>query len=158
MKSFTEQLQSYQQQHTNHLNRLLHYIGIPAILFSILMLLNWVSIDIARTWIIPFSWFFVLGGLIYYFMLNVRLALLMTVIIIPITFLAAFVARPTPILFSMILFLVLFIGGLGLLFTGHYLEKNKSGFMQSLMRLSIAPLFLLLEILDKLKLSRFFVA
>ncbi len=157
MKNFNEQLQTYKQQHTNHLNRLLHYIGIPAILFSILMLLNWISLDIARTWIIPFSWFLILGGLVYYYLLNVRLAMLMTVIIIPITFIAILIARPTPTMFSSVLFLILFVGGWILQFAGHYFEKSKPAFLQSLTQLLIAPLFLVLELLALFKLDQYVI-
>ena len=157
MKDFNAQLLVYKQHHTNPMNRLMHYIGIPAIIFSTLMLLNWISLDIARTWIIPFSWFLVIAGLVYYYLLNIRLALLMTVIMIPLTMLAIWIARPTPTLFSSILFFILFLGGWILQFVGHYFEKTKPAFLDSIIQLLIAPLFLLLELLRALKLTKFFI-
>lgn len=157
MKSFGEQLFTYKQQHSNALNRLLHYIGIPAIVFSLLMLLNWLSIDIARTWVIPFSWFLLLGALVYYFFLNVRVALLTTVIMIPITYLAIWIAQPTPTLFSSTVCLVLFFGGWILQFTGHFFEKSRPAFLQSITQLLIGPLFIIVEILTALKIDHYFI-
>ena len=72
MKSLAEQLTVYQQQHKNKINLLTHYIGIPMIIFSLLMLFNWISIDIATRWQISFSWIFLIATLVYYFFLNVR--------------------------------------------------------------------------------------
>lgn len=157
MHSLSEVLTVYKQQHKNHLNRIFHYIGIPAVVFSLLMLLNWISIDIARVWVIPFSWFLLIGALVYYYMLNVRLALLTTVIGIIITWLAILVAGPTPGLFHGIIFLILFVGGWAFLFAGHFIEKNKPAFLQAVHQLLIGPLYVLLELLAVLKLKHFFV-
>lgn len=158
MKSLTEQLTSYELQHTHKLNRLTHFIGIPVIIFSLMMLFSWISIDIARTWQIAFTWFFLAYALVYYFMLNLRLAIAATIVMIPMTFIAIWIARPTPTHFSFILFLILFIGGWILQFVGHFFEKQKPAFLISASQLLIGPLFVLLEGLKALGIAHYVYA
>jgi len=155
MKSLSEQLFTYKQQHTNKMNLLLHYIGIPTIIFSLLMLLNWISIDIATHWQISFSWILLLATLVYYFLLNLRLAIVATIVMIPFTFIAILIARPSPTLFSGTLFFILFIGGWALQFVGHYFEKQKPAFMINASQLLIGPLFVLMEALEALGLAKY---
>lgn len=158
MTSFQQQLYIYQQQHTNPINRMTHYIGIPAIVFSLLMLLNWISIDIAKVWVISFSWILLIAVLVYYFLLNIRIALLTAVIMTPITLFATWLASPTPHHpWQGILFLVLFIGGWALQFLGHYFEKKKPAFFDSFKQLLIGPLFILVELLKIMKIEKYFL-
>ncbi|EKD77010.1 MAG: putative membrane spanning protein [uncultured bacterium] len=157
MKSLTEQLATYKQQHTNRMNRLTHYFGIPMIIFSLLMLLNWISIDIATKWQISFAWIFLIGTLAYYFFLNVRLAVAATIIMIPVAGIAMWMARPTPTAFSTSFFLLLFIGGWALQFLGHYFEKQKPAFFLSAQQLLIGPLFVLLEALEALGVAKYVI-
>lgn len=158
MKSLTEQLSAYELQHTNSLNRLTHFIGIPIIIFSLMMLFSWISIDIARVWQISFSWLILACALVYYFMLNIRLAIAATIVMIPFTFIAILIARPTPTHFSFILFLILFVGGWILPFVGHFLEKQKPAFLMSVSQLLIGPLFVLLEALKALGVAKYVYA
>lgn len=156
MKSLQEQLSTYQQQHTNRINLMTHYIGIPAVIFSLLMLLNWISIDIATRYQITFAWIAVIVTLIYYFYLQIRLALCATIIMIILTFVASWIARPTPTLTSAVIFLILFIGGWLLQFIGHYFEGRKPAFLISLSQLLIGPLFVLVEALQAMGVAKYF--
>ncbi|OGT41600.1 MAG: hypothetical protein A3F13_03260 [Gammaproteobacteria bacterium RIFCSPHIGHO2_12_FULL_40_19] len=155
MKSLTEQLFTYKQQHTNKINRLTHYVGVPAIIFSLLILLNWISIDIATKWQISFAWIFLIGTLIYYFFLQVRLAIVATIIMIPITAIAVWIARPSPTSVSATLFFILFIGGWILQFVGHFFEKQKPAFFSSTSQLLIGPLFVIIEALEALGVAHY---
>ncbi|HLB56599.1 MAG TPA: Mpo1-like protein [Coxiellaceae bacterium] len=150
MKSLAEQLAVYQQQHTNKLNRLMHYIGIPMIIFSLLMLFNWISIDVATEWQISFAWIFLIAALIYYFYLNVRLAIVASVILIIMALFAMWIARPSPTQFSASLFLILFVLGWVFQLLGHFFEKRKPAFLLSAKQLLIGPLFVLIEALTAL--------
>lgn len=150
MKSLAEQLAVYQQQHTNKLNRLMHYIGIPMIIFSLLMLFNWISIDVATEWQISFAWIFLIAALIYYFYLNLRLAIVASVILIVMAWIAMWIARPSPTQFSASLFLILFVLGWILQLLGHFFEKRKPAFLLSTKQLLIGPLFVLVEALTAL--------
>ncbi len=156
MKSLDEQLLTYRQQHTNKINRITHYIGIPAIVFGLLILLNWISIDIATKAEFSFSWLALLGALVYYFLLNRKLVIAAAIVLIPFTFIATLLARPAPTHFSFTLFLILFIGGWALQFIGHFFEKQKPAFMINPSQLLIGPLFVLTEAIEALKLQKYF--
>lgn len=156
MKSLSEQLLTYQQLHTNKINRMTHYIGIPAIVFGLLMLLNWITINIATKVEISFSWLLLFGALVYYFLLKKRLTIAASIILIPYTFIATLIARHAPTAFSFKLFLILFIGGWALQFTGHLFEKQKPAFMISMTQLLIGPLFILTKAIEALGLQKYF--
>ena len=155
MKSLKDQIAIYRKQHTNKINLLTHYIGIPAIIFSLLMFLNWISIDVATKVQISFSWIAVIAILVYYFSLNVRLAAAAAVVLIVMAVMATLLARPTPTLFSTLLFLILFFGGWALQFIGHYFEKQKPAFLISVKQLLIGPLFVLTEAIEALGLTQY---
>ena len=157
MKSLDEQLSIYQQHHTNKTNRLTHYVGIPFIVFSLMMLFNWVSIDIAAKWQISFSWILICATLIYYFLLNIRLAMAATVIFIVMTVIATLVAGSTPTVSSAVIFIVLFVGGWILQFVGHLFEKQKPAFLFSKTQLLIGPLFVLVEALSAMGVAKYFI-
>lgn len=156
MKSFDEQLLTYRQQHTNKINCMTHYVGIPAIVFGLLMMLNWITINIATKAEISFSWLALLGALVYYFLLNKRITIAAAIVLIPFTFIATLIARPAPTHFSFILFLILFIGGWALQFVGHFFEKQKPAFMISATQLLIGPLFILTKAIEALGLQKYF--
>lgn len=157
MKTFSKQLELYGQQHTNKINRMTHYIGIPAIVCSLLMGLSWVSLDVARVWVISFSWILVIASLIYYALLNRRLACLMFVIMMPLTWLISLVAGTAPTKTTGIICLVLFLGGWLLQFIGHLFEKKRPAFFQSAVQLLIGPLFIMVELLVALKMAQYFI-
>lgn len=157
MKSFNEQLFTYKQQHTHKINRFTHYIGIPALIFSLMMLFNWISIDIATKWQIAFTWLFLAATLLYYFFLQIRLAIVATIIMVPLAGLAILVARPAPTHLSLSLFLILFFGGWILQFVGHFFEKQKPAFFSNTMQLLIGPLFVLIELLEAMGIAHYVV-
>lgn len=158
MRSITELLSQYQQQHTNRINRITHYFGIPMIVFSILMILNWVSIDIATRYQISFAWLLLIATAIYYFTLHVRLAICATVVFIAMTIIASWIARPAPSATTVALFFALFIGGWILQFLGHLFEKQKPAFFLSKTQLLIGPLFVLVEALKAIGISKYIIS
>ena len=140
------------------MNRYLHYIGVPATVFSIFMALNWMSIDIAHQYKIPFTWILLFSVLGYYFALNMRLAALCTVVFSAVAIIATDVAKPSPTNVSATLFFILFFSGLTLQFVGHYFEKQKPAFLLGFMQLFIGPLFLIVELLKKLNVEQYFLS
>lgn len=158
MKPLTEQLFTYRQQHTKKINLITHYIGIPIIIFSLMIVFHWVSIDIATKMQITFSWIFLSCTLIYYFLLNFRLALCAALVMIPLNVIAAWIAKLTPTHFSATLFLILFITGWILQFIGHFFEKQKPAFFLSATQLLIGPLFVLIEALKAMGIAKWGVS
>ena len=157
MQSLTEQLAAYRQQHTQKTTKITHYIGIPAIVFSLMMLFAWISIDIATKWKIEFSWIFLVATLLYYLALSIRLTVAATIIMIPMTALAIWIARPAPTPLGSTVFLILFFGGWILQFIGHFYEKKRPAFLVSLSQLMVGPLFVLVEGLQALGIARLFI-
>lgn len=112
MKSFQELAAIYQQEHQSKINKLMHYIGIPAIIFGLFILLNWVNLDFGTVWKISFSWLMLLAGVIYYFWLGqYKLAAITTVVMVILLLIATWVAGPYPSGFGIVLFLAFFFGG-----------------------------------------------
>jgi uncharacterized membrane protein YGL010W len=156
MKPFSEQYAEYQQQHKERVHQITHYIGIPAILLGILILLSWVSISIAAHWHITFAWIGVVLLLVYYYFFNIKISMVMTVFLIILTLLCSWLAYPAPTQLSLILFFILFIGGWLLLFVGHSLEKSKPTFSFHIPTLVMTPLFFVADLLIALKLGKYF--
>lgn len=157
MQSLREQLTEYQRQHQNRNNLTAHAIGVPAITLSILLLLSWISISIVTRWHITFSWIAVIIALYYYYRLDVKLAAVMTLVLIVLTLICSWIAYPSPTPFSAVLFVILFFGGWIALFVGHAFENNRPVFTTNLLQiLVVAPLSLLIEVIVMLNLSKHF--
>lgn len=156
MCSLKELLNDYQTQHNNRISVLTHSIGIPAILLGTLILLSWISVSIVARWHITFAWIAIVATLVYYYRLNAKLAAAMSLIFIILTLICTWIAFPRPNTFNIALFIILFVGGWILFFIGHAAEKSKPTFLSSLTQISIAPLFLLIEVLILLKLTHYF--
>src|SRR2546429_9990213 len=71
MKTLDQQMAVYAAYHRNRWNRLTHFIGVPAIIFAILIPMSWVSLgeDLSLAHV------FLGAVLAYYFLLDVPLAL-----------------------------------------------------------------------------------
>lgn len=156
MKSFAEQFASYRAQHAQRTNQIIHYISVPALLIGILLGLSWISISVAGQWHITFAWIATIALLIYYYFLDVKLAAVMTVVLFILTLICTWIAFPTPTSFSLILFLILFIGGIILEFIGHNIEKSTSAIISRLTQCLTEPLFLLAEAIIALNLEKYF--
>ena len=156
MKSLAQQLNEYRQQHANRTNQITHYVGIPAILISLMLVLSWVSVSFGGHWHLTFAWIAVIALLVYYYFLDVKLAVVMTVILALVNWACTAIAYPTPSKGSLILFLILFIGGWILQFVGHSFEKNKHSFFTGVYQVLVAPLYVLVEAVLALKLGSYF--
>ena len=156
MKSLKQQLSQYISYHQSRTNQFTHYIGIPAIILGTLILLSWISVTIAGRWSISFAWIAIILTLVYYFRLDIKLASLMTIILVILTLICSWIAFPYPTTGTFVVFIILFVGGWILQFIGHTFEKNKPAFFTGLSQALIAPLYLLIEILKILKLGKYF--
>ncbi len=156
MKSFSEQLSKYNQQHNQQKNKLMHYVGIPCIILGLFMLLNWISISLGDNNVrVPFSWLLLIFRIIYYYLLGAyKLRSITAICMIILLVIAHVLAGPSPSFFSSIVFLILFGGGLGLLLVGHKIEKSKAALMETFLQVMIAPLFLVSELLEACGLSK----
>jgi uncharacterized membrane protein YGL010W len=151
-----ELLDNYHAFHQNRSDQITHYISIPAIIIGSLILLSWITVSIATRWHITFSWIAIILALIYYYRLHVKLAIVMTVVLVILNLICTWIGYPKPTTFSLILFIILFFGGWILLLIGHTLEKNRPPFFSSLSQIMIAPMFLLIEAIRAMNMGKYF--
>ena len=93
MKSLEEQMAFYAAYHRNPRNRATHFIGVPAIIFAILIPMAWLRVPIAG-FELTGALLFVAVVLFYYFVLDVPLALTTTVFVVPLVYAAEWIDLP----------------------------------------------------------------
>lgn len=148
MKSLTEQMYVYASYHRDARNKGFHFLGVPLITMSLL-----IPMAGLQFWPVPgVDWFgvslataFVAVVLVYYFMLDVALAVGMIVVIAPLLAAGEWAAAQG---FAMggIIFGVAFVGGWIIQLVGHHFEGRKPALVDNLFQVFISPLFLLAEV------------
>ncbi len=139
----------YAAYHRNRWNRLTHFIGVPAIIFAILIPTSWVSLGGG----VSLAHLFLGAVLAYYFLLDVALALA-TAVAVGALFLAAKLAAGTGITSGWIWFGVFFAGGWIFQLVGHVFEGRRPALADNLFQIFIAPIFLVAEAFFALGLKR----
>lgn len=145
MKSLTDQLATYASYHRDRRNIGTHFIGIPMILFSIVLLLSR-PIWMADT-VIPVTPALIISAVLglYYLRLDLPLGLFMCIILVSMLKLAAPLAigaTSTWLTWGIGLFVI------GWVFQsiGHIWEGKKPAFLDDVMGLIIGPLFVAAEL------------
>jgi len=151
MKSLQSWLDEYAKSHQNKTNKLIHWICVPAIFFSIVSLLSSVEIDFLIEWLpIEFanlaSIFSVLA-LIFYARLSFSMAIGISIFTL-LCYLGIFVLNSTDykLSISIIIFIIAWITQ----FIGHKIEGEKPSFFDDIKFLLIGPAWLLSFIYQKL--------
>lgn len=144
MQSIDLWLAEYGESHQHPTNKLIHWICVPAIVFSVIGLLwslpvprGFVQISPALNWALLFA----MAAVVYYFILSVPLGLGATLVLAMLLLLAAALdGAATPLwAVSLAVFVVAWIGQ----FIGHRIEGRKPSFFKDLQFLMIGPLWLL---------------
>ncbi|MCF6765493.1 DUF962 domain-containing protein [Thiotrichales bacterium 19S3-7] len=137
MRSLEEWLALYAESHQNKINKRIHYICVPLIMFSILGILWAVTPYLAAL--------LVLIGIVYYLRLSVPLAIVM--LIISLVMLLIISLMNDRLIICLILFIISWI----FQFIGHKYEGKKPSFFQDLQFLFIGPLWIVNELFFKKK-------
>lgn len=148
MKSLDMWFEEYSESHRNPVNKLIHWICVPSIFFSIVGLLVSIpseileellpdSVSILANWATPA----LLLVMIFYFRHSFTMGLAMTVFsMVCIIGAQALSLLPVPLwLLSLIIFAVAWIGQ----FYGHKVEGKKPSFFQDIQFLLIGPAWLM---------------
>ena len=148
-------LETYGESHKNATNKLIHWVCVPAIMFSLLTLLFAIPFFVERSlWA---NWAFVLlvGAWIYYARLSMTMLIgfvviggLMLLGIMGLYGMAGYDAG-TLALYAVIIFVDAWIGQ----FIGHKIEGKKPSFLQDVQYLLIGPAWLLHFIFKKVGIS-----
>jgi len=149
VKTLDEQMAIYAAYHRNRWNKLSHFIGVPAIIFAILIPMSWVAIEDGVT----LAHVFLGVVLAYYFLLDVPLAVATTVMAGALFYVAK-LAAGTGIASGWIWFAVFFAGGWIFRLVGHVFEGRRPALADNLFQIFIAPLFLVAEVFFALGLKR----
>jgi uncharacterized membrane protein YGL010W len=145
MKTLAEQMSIYQDYHTKEITKITHYFGVPCIILAVQIFLSWFHINFAGIFTISLAWLAVIALVVYYFILDVTLAIAAAMCLIILTFIGQMFAGNTFHFLGVLTFFVLFIGGWIIQFVGHYFEDKKPAFTENLLQIFIAPIFLIAE-------------
>jgi uncharacterized membrane protein YGL010W len=149
LKTLDQQMAVYAAYHRNRWNRLTHFIGVPAIVFALLVPMNWVSIGGGLT----VAHVFLGAVLAYYFLLDVPLAAATTAATCALYY-AAKLAAGTGFTPGWIWCGAFFAGGWIFQLVGHAIEGRRPALADNLFQVFIAPIFLVAEVFFALGLKR----
>lgn len=139
MRSLSEWFSEYEESHQHPTNKLIHYICVPLIMFSLLGLLYAAHPLLCVV--------FCLGCLVFYSKLSKKLAVWMTAVT------AFMLCIMIPLDYLWQISLVLFGGAWVFQFIGHSIEGKKPSFAKDVQFLLIGPLWVLDHFLTKLSFS-----
>jgi uncharacterized membrane protein YGL010W len=143
MKSLEDQMSIYAAYHQDTRNKLTHFFGVPIIMLALFIPLSWVRFDLGG---VSLSAAMLFAGvvLVYYFLLDVPLALAMLVVTALLVWLgqgiASLGAGPGWAWFG-----ALFVGGWILQLVGHGFEGRRPALADNLFQIFVAPIFLAAE-------------
>jgi uncharacterized membrane protein YGL010W len=144
MKTLEEQMSFYQRYHRNPKNRLMHFFGVPLIMFSLFVLLGLARIEVGGISVSAAS-LLAVAVLGYYFRLDAALALAMTIFSGALLIVAHRVAAEGTIV-ALIVFAACFAAGWILQLIGHVFEGRRPALVDNLFQVLIAPIFLMAEV------------
>lgn len=153
MRSIEEWLTAYGEHHQDHTNKILHWIGIPTIVFSLIGLLYLIPLPCplgCRG--ITVALIVAVLALMYYFALSRPLAIGMLIV------LGAMYAAASALIEllgdrALIVMAALFVVGWTIQFVGHKIEGQKPSFFEDLQFLLIGPVWLLADVYRRLGIS-----
>lgn len=134
-------LAKYSESHLNHTNEIIHFVCVPAIVFSLLGLI-WSLQPMAALGVVLLS-------LAYYVRLSIPFAAGMLVMSLVMLGVLSVLPPPTILPLSIAIFVLAWIGQ----FIGHKIEGKQPSFFDDVRFLLIGPLFVLSFLYRKLKLA-----
>jgi uncharacterized membrane protein YGL010W len=144
MKTIEEQMATYAAYHQDARNKATHFIGVPVIVLSLFIPLAWLRFDTGG-FAISAAMLFAAAVLVYYFILDVPLALAMLVVFAVLAWIGESIAMQGAVT-GWTWFALLFIGGWILQLVGHVFEGRKPALADNLFQIFVAPIFLCAEI------------
>ncbi|MBI3702443.1 MAG: DUF962 domain-containing protein [Rhizobiales bacterium] len=146
---FARQLATYASYHRDARNRATHFIGIPAIVFSILVPLALIRVS-GLSAAMPVALVAVIGWIA----LDRVIGLAMVVIMVPMLIVAEWIARTYGSGTVWTVFAIFFIGGWVFQLVGHVWEGRRPALADNLFQAFIGPMFIMAEVLMALGLKR----
>ena len=144
MKTLEEQMAFYAAYHQDVRNKATHFVGVPAIMLSLFIPLAWLRIELGG-FPLTAAMVFAAAVLVYYFLLDVPLALAMLLITGILVWSGERIAAQGTAQ-GWVWFGVLFVGGWIVQLVGHKFEGRKPALADNLFQIFIAPIFLCAEL------------
>ena len=140
---FARQLATYASYHRDERNRATHFVGIPAIVFSIL-----VPLALARSGNgISAAMVVAVLAVIGWVALDRVIGLAMAVVMLAMLLVAEWIARTYGSTTAWIVFAVFFVGGWIFQLVGHMWEGRRPALADNLFQAFIGPMFIMAEVL-----------
>ena len=146
---FARQLAIYASYHRDERNRATHFIGIPAIVFSIL-----VPLALVQDSGISAAMLVALLAVLGWIALDRTIGFAMLIVMVPMLAVAEWVARTYGSGTAWLVFAIFFIGGWAFQLIGHVWEGRRPALADNLFQAFIGPMFIMAEVLMALGLKR----
>jgi uncharacterized membrane protein YGL010W len=143
MKTLAETLSKYSEYHMDRRNIATHFVGIPMIMVAVMALLSRPQLLVAGVPLAP-VWLLAIFALVFYFRLDLRFGIAMTVFTgasVAAGFWLAALTTSAWLWSSAALFVV----GWVFQFLGHYWEGKKPAFVDDMSNFLVGPLFIVAE-------------
>ncbi len=144
MQTLEQQMGFYAAYHQDPRNKATHFVGVPMIVFGLFIALGWVRIEVGGVTLTA-AMLLAAVVLVWYFLLDVPLALAMLAVNAALLYLADRIAVQ-PIATGLAWFAVFFGGGWVIQLLGHVWEGRKPALVDNLFQIFVAPIFLAAEL------------
>jgi uncharacterized membrane protein YGL010W len=144
VKTLEDQMSFYAAYHQDARNKATHFVGVPLIVFSLMIPLGWLRTDV-EGFTLSAALVVTAVLLLYYLVLDIPLGLAMAAVFALLLW-AAEPLSQAALVASLTWFLVLFAGGWALQLWGHVFEGRKPALVDNLFQIFVAPIFLAAEV------------
>jgi uncharacterized membrane protein YGL010W len=143
---FRRQLAGYAAVHRDRRNKATHFVGIPVIVFSLLLILSLWRIDLGGREV---SMALAIGALavLGWLALDTGIGIVMAANIVPAWYAAEVLAHALGPSATVAAFSALFVGGWILQFVGHQVEGKRPALVDNIFQGFVGPMFLVAEAL-----------
>ncbi len=148
MRTLEQHITQYAAYHRDQRNINTHFVGIPMIVFGVLLAFSQISFGSVHA-----GWLVAVVAMFYYLLLDRPLGFAMAIYLFVTTAVASLVTAKTSVPIALILAAVIFVAGWALQFLGHKYEGVKPAFTDDVMGLAIGPLFVMTEVFFLLRLK-----
>jgi uncharacterized membrane protein YGL010W len=145
MKNLAELMSIYQRYHAKKITKITHFMGVPCIIFGLQILLSWPHVSL-MSFSFSLAWMAAFILLVYYAFLDVYLALVTAIFLLPLTYLAQVIAGDRINVVAITWFVIVFIIGWIAQLIGHRYEGNHPAFVDNFFQVFVAPIFLVAEL------------
>lgn len=149
MRTAEQLLTQYAAYHRDRRNIATHFVGVPIIVFSVILVLAQITIGMVHL-----GWIAILAASAYYVFLDRQLGLLMFGFLVLCGAIASLISAVTGWMVGLAVAVILFVAGWAIQFLGHKYEGVKPAFVDDVIGLAVGPLFVLTEMLFLLGLRR----